>query len=41
MHYVVNASYLNGYKLKVSFENDEVRIVDLEKWGGPNFFGQN
>lgn len=29
MHYVVDASYLGGYKLKVRFENGEVRVVDL------------
>lgn len=29
MHYVVDASYFGEYKLKIRFENDEVRVVDL------------
>ena len=29
MHYIIDASYLDGYRLKIRFENDEVRIVDL------------
>jgi hypothetical protein len=29
MYHVVDASCLGAYKLKVRFENDEVRIVDL------------
>lgn len=29
MHYVTDASYLGEYKLKVRFENGEVRVVDL------------
>ncbi|MBI4025828.1 MAG: DUF2442 domain-containing protein [Verrucomicrobia bacterium] len=29
MHYVIDASYLGGYKLKIQFENDEIRVVDL------------
>lgn len=38
MHYVLNASYLGGYKLKVTFENDQVRIVDLgDHLDGPVF----
>jgi hypothetical protein len=31
MHYVVDASYLGGYKLKIRFENEEVRVVDLSR----------
>ena len=38
MHYVVDASYLDGYTLQIRFENDEVRIVDLtEHLDGPIF----
>lgn len=29
MHYVIDASYVGGYKLKIQFENEEVRVVDL------------
>jgi len=29
MHYVTEASYVSEYKLKVRFENSEVRLVDL------------
>ncbi len=29
MHYVIDASYGGGYKLRIRFENDEVRVVDL------------
>jgi len=29
MHYVQEASYAGGYKLRIRFENGEVRIVDL------------
>ena len=29
MHYVQEASYVGGYRLKVRFEGDEVRVVDL------------
>ena len=29
MHYVVDASYLDAYRLKIRFENDEDRLVDL------------
>ena len=38
MHYVLDASYLGGYRLKIRFENDEVRIVDLaDHLEGPVF----
>jgi len=38
MHYVIDASYLYGYKLKILFENDEVRVVDLsDHLDGPVF----
>jgi hypothetical protein len=30
MHYVTEASYVSDYKIKVRFENDEVKLVDLE-----------
>jgi hypothetical protein len=29
MHYVIEASYLDGYKLRIRFETNEIRIVDL------------
>jgi hypothetical protein len=29
MHYVVEATYLGGFRLKIRFENDEIRVVDL------------
>jgi hypothetical protein len=38
MHYVIKASYLDGYKVKIQFENGEVRVVDLSKHlNGPVF----
>jgi hypothetical protein len=38
MHYVVDAAYLGGYKLRVQFENSDVRIVDLSNHlDGPIF----
>jgi len=38
VHYVVDASYLDGYRLKIRFETDEVRVVDLsEHLDGPVF----
>jgi len=38
MHYILDASYLGGYKLKIRFDNDEVRIVDLaDHLDGPVF----
>ena len=38
MHYVIDASYLGGYKVKIRFENEEVRIVDLsDHLDGPVF----
>ena len=30
MHWVKDASYVDGYKLEIKFENDEIRLVDLE-----------
>ena len=29
MHYITDAAYIDGYRLKLRFENQEVRIVDL------------
>jgi len=38
MHYVIDASYVCEYKLKILFENEEVRIVDLrDHLDGPVF----
>jgi hypothetical protein len=38
MHYILDASYQNDYKLRIRFENNEVRIVDLWKHlDGPVF----
>ena len=31
MHYVLDASYEGGYRLKIRFGNDEIRIVDLSR----------
>jgi hypothetical protein len=35
MHYVTEASYVTDYKIKVRFENNEVKVVDL----GPHLDG--
>ncbi len=35
MHYVTEATYVNQYKIKVRFENNEVKLVDL----GPHLDG--
>jgi hypothetical protein len=32
MHWVKSASYIDGYKIEIRFENDEVRRVDLENY---------
>ena len=38
MHYITDAAYVDGYRLKLRFENDEVRIVDLSQHlDGPMF----
>ena len=38
MHYVTDASHLGEYKLRIRFENEEVRIVDLrDHLDGPIF----
>jgi len=38
MHYVTDASYVGGYQLKIRFEDEQVRIVDLsEHLDGPVF----
>jgi hypothetical protein len=38
MHYVIDASYLGGYKLRIRFEDEEERVVDLSKHlDGPVF----
>jgi len=38
MHYVTDASYVGGHKLKIRFEDEEVRVVDLsEHLDGPIF----
>ncbi len=29
MHWVKDASYVEGYKLRIQFENDEIKLVDL------------
>jgi len=29
MHWVKDASYVDGYKIKIRFENDEVKVIDL------------
>jgi len=35
MHYVTEATYVSEYKIKVRFENGEVRVVDLS----PHLYG--
>ncbi|MBN2018970.1 MAG: DUF2442 domain-containing protein [Sedimentisphaerales bacterium] len=38
MHYVTNVDYLNDYKLKLRFEDDSIKIVDLQPYlDGPIF----
>lgn len=38
MHYIIEASYIGDYKLKVRFGNEEIRIVDLSNHlDGPIF----
>ena len=38
MHYVVDASHLDAHKLRIRFDNDVVRIVDLsDHLDGPVF----
>jgi hypothetical protein len=38
MHYVIDVTYLSGYKLKLRFDDDSVKIVDLESYlDGPIF----
>jgi len=38
MHYVIDASYVGGYKLKIRFDNGETRVVDLsDHLDGPVF----
>lgn len=35
MHYVTDAAYVSDYKIRIRFENDEVKLVDL----GPHLDG--
>ena len=38
MHYVIDASYIGEYKLKIQFDDEEIRIVDLsDHLDGPIF----
>ncbi len=38
MHYIADASYISEHKIKVIFENDEQKIVDLSSHlSGPIF----
>jgi hypothetical protein len=38
MHYVTDASYAGGYKLRLRFDDDAVRVVDLTEYlDGPVF----
>ena len=32
MHWITEAAYVDGYEVKLRFENDEYRIVDLEQY---------
>lgn len=31
MHWVTGVSYIENYKLKLAFENKEIKLVDLQK----------
>ena len=38
MHYVLDAWYADGFKLKIRFENEQLRVVDLlDHLDGPVF----
>jgi hypothetical protein len=38
MHYILEAWYVGDYKLKIQFENHEIRLVDLSRHlDGPVF----
>jgi hypothetical protein len=38
MHYVTDATYVGDYKIRIRFENEEVRLVDLSQHlDGPVF----
>ena len=38
MRWVVGATYIGGYKLKIKFDNGEIKVVDLKPHlGGPIF----
>jgi hypothetical protein len=38
MHYVIDVTYLSDYKLKLRFDDDSVKIVDLKSYlDGPIF----
>ena len=38
MHYILDASYIGEFKLKIRFENHQVRVVDLlDHLDGPIF----
>jgi hypothetical protein len=38
MHYVTNVAYLSGYKLKIWFGDNSVKVVDLQSYlDGPIF----
>ncbi len=38
MHYVIDVTYLSEYKLKLRFDDDSAKIVDLESYlDGPIF----
>ncbi|MFH0771293.1 MAG: DUF2442 domain-containing protein [Candidatus Omnitrophota bacterium] len=32
MHWVTDVSYLNGYKLRLKFETNEYKVVDLQSY---------
>lgn len=36
--YVVDASYLSDYKIRVAFDNGELKIADSSKWIGGGVF---
>jgi hypothetical protein len=38
MHWIKDISYIKNYRLKLKFENDEVKEVDLENYLNGNIF---
>ncbi len=32
MHYIINAEYVGGYRLRLTFEDHQIKLVDLEQY---------